>query len=1436
LCISSGATFTGTISSISSTSKICISGGAKFNGNIDNIPAGAVIYTDATSQFNPQGLYNFAGDITNNGTTNIGTYLSINGTTNITNTGTFNFNSGFNINQPFNIVNSGTFYAASNFQANNAIVTINSSGTFTLNGYTSLVAGTTITNTGTFAATGQQSWSGVTLNNNNGSFTTGSSYNSISNNSVLNNSAYLYMSNLTLSGSSFTNNATGTITFNTTFTLSNNCTYTNNGTTNLKNNFQLDQGSSFINHGNVQMNNGNTYLNTNGIFTNDGYIYVNGQVTIGYSAVVTNKCTIVAVNGFTLGSPNTSNYGYLLVPPDAPAGANTFTIGQDFYNDATGWVQGVDFMHNGGTVKGSGNYYFSGSTTNYQQFGDNSTPAANFYDASPTGSQMFDVGSGSTTNTTKAAITAVDVSTRGGGCNAAVVSQGINTECGAGYSAVATTFIKNGNFSTSITNSTGNTYSSGTGTTYNFSGGSFISQTDYRGTGSTACARTNMGDGNAFAIVTLGAATSYTGSGNCNSANQYTFPGDGTYGVSAQSNFMYIAGNTLAGEEYLAYQQNVTGLTVGKSYTFSFYVSNMRETSANADDPIIRLKTDGTDGATDGTVAYGPSVITEAATQNSAALNGWKRISYNFVATATSMKFKITDAAFSSTGDEWGLTAINITECKIADNDGDGVSDRDDVDDDNDGVLDVNEYGCSGSTQFTWGTSGTPAAQTVGGVTLTPALRNPYALSASLTMSNAQTGNASNDIKFICNPTTKSQYADLSLSFSKSVVNTSFELNGIDARNNGANTWADSIYVFAYRNGNVYTLKTSEYGLGTEVRSTVSNNFSTTSTNNNLALSSNNGRVQISISDPVDSIIIRYYDNNPAQKNAEIYISAISFCVPADTDGDGIPDYLDLDSDNDGIPDVIENYGVDTDGDGKIDGTYSATTGLSTRLTSAGLSVKDFDGDGVANYVDLDSDNDGIPDILEAGGTDSNNDGKVDSFTDANNDGLQDALTGNGALLKSGSDTNNDGTADSWPNANVDRTGYPNPYDLDSDGDGIVDAIEAGFANSVTVSNAVVSGTRTNGWANTVKALTTGTLSLRNTDGRGKPNYLDIDSDDDGITDNIEGQSTGSYILPTDTDSDGDGIADVYEPGKVGTYGGGGITPYDFDGDGMPDYIDTDSDNDGAPDANEASGITGSFITDLTDADSDGLVGQFDVIDVSTLTAGNYYRNVTMSNMGALGTLDGPTPSGSSSKLVRSVEGSDRDWRNAAILPLSILSFTVQYNAPVATLNWTVTSELDVNNYTVEVSTDGISYNSAATVAALNAGNATYQSPYTITDFTKSIYYFRIKQTDKNGKSYYTKVITVSIARTGTATAVHPNPFRSYIQVDYSSNMQQKITMNIYSSEGRMVLKQEETVMKGNNRLLIDRNIDRLTPGIYYLHITTSQNENEIIKIIKINS
>ena len=422
-------------------------------------------------------------------------------------------------------------------------------------------------------------------------------------------------------------------------------------------------------------------------------------------------------------------------------------------------------------------------------------------------------------------------------------------------------------------------------------------------------------------------------------------------------------------------------------------------------------------------------------------------------------------------------------------------------------------------------------------------------------------------------------------------------------------------------------------------------------------------------------------------------------------------------------------------------------------------------------YCDIDDDNDGITDVNE-------NPSGVDPFNDADNDGIPNVYDSNSGTVVPWADINGDGIND-----------Y---YDADLDG---------------------------------------------------KINELDIDSDNDGITDNIEAQSTRSYKVPSDVDTDGDGLNDLYElPSQIGLPTGNGLTPYDHDGDGIPDYLDTDSDNDGIDDRNEGDrnfATTSQATVDASgDTDGDGLMDIFDNVNSNNLTVGNYYLNVTMGNMGP-GTgftdnFNGPTPSGSLVGLQKSDPSNtiDRDWRNASVLPLHIIAFTVNYQSPIANVKWNVVNELQTNFYEVETSIDGIHFIAVHKVLAKNQGNNSYSYPHLLANNVSGTIYYRIKQVDKDNKIYYTQIIAVRINKTISCT-VSPNPFRSFINISYQSVVNEKVVVQIVSLDGKTVATNNFDVFKGNNNLQLP-NLDALQSGTYYLVLTTSLNSN-CIKLLKVN-
>ena len=117
-----------------------------------------------------------------------------------------------------------------------------------------------------------------------------------------------------------------------------------------------------------------------------------------------------------------------------------------------------------------------------------------------------------------------------------------------------------------------------------------------------------------------------------------------------------------------------------------------------------------------------------------------------------------------------------------------------------------------------------------------------------------------------------------------------------------------------------------------------------------------------------------------------------------DTDGDGIPDFLDTDSDGDGILDVDEGN-VDTDGDlipnyRDLDSDGDCIPDAPRPATPIRYAAVDTDGDGAPDFVDIDSDNDGLVDGKE----DKNCNGVVDACetdrkkADTDGDGVSDLV------------------------------------------------------------------------------------------------------------------------------------------------------------------------------------------------------------------------------------------------------------------------------------------------------------------------------------------------------------------------------------------------------------------------------------------------------------
>ena len=256
--------------------------------------------------------------------------------------------------------------------------------------------------------------------------------------------------------------------------------------------------------------------------------------------------------------------------------------------------------------------------------------------------------------------------------------------------------------------------------------------------------------------------------------------------------------------------------------------------------------------------------------------------------------------------------------------------------------------------------------------------------------------------------------------------------------------------------------------------------------------------------------------------------------VPVDSDGDGECDTMDNDGDNDGVDDDQDAFPddatewVDTDGDGTGDNADTDVDGdgwmnveedsCGSDSMDSGSVPLDSDGDGDCDGIDSDDDGDGVDDVDDAFPDDSS------EWVDTDGDGFGDNGDydddGDGWTDSSEGDCGSDALdGDSVP-ADSDDDGNCDLLDPDDDGDGVADGDDA-FPNDGS--------------------------EWDDTDSDGIGDNADGDDDGDQFSDSFEEDCNSDPLDATSVpgDIDGDDICDEMDPD-------------DTDG---PNYIDPDEDN-----------------------------------------------------------------------------------------------------------------------------------------------------------------------------------------------------------------------------------------------------------------------------------
>lgn len=181
-------------------------------------------------------------------------------------------------------------------------------------------------------------------------------------------------------------------------------------------------------------------------------------------------------------------------------------------------------------------------------------------------------------------------------------------------------------------------------------------------------------------------------------------------------------------------------------------------------------------------------------------------------------------------------------------------------------------------------------------------------------------------------------------------------------------------------------------------------------------------------------------------------------------------------------------------------------------------------------------------------------------------------------------------------------------------------------------------------------------------------------------------------------------------------------------------------------------------------------------------------------------------------------------------LPIELLSFTANYSNKNIILNWSTLSETNNAYFTLEKSINANVFNSIASIQGMGTSNIKNDYLFTDTNPYKGINYYRLRQTDFDGKNTTSKIISIDVSNLTSSKLIfdiYPNPIYNTENPNIRiSNFESDkeilvVVVNILGEE--LFSKVIITDYSGNSVTALD--LQNKLPAGMYLIIGTSLNQ-----------
>ena len=187
-------------------------------------------------------------------------------------------------------------------------------------------------------------------------------------------------------------------------------------------------------------------------------------------------------------------------------------------------------------------------------------------------------------------------------------------------------------------------------------------------------------------------------------------------------------------------------------------------------------------------------------------------------------------------------------------------------------------------------------------------------------------------------------------------------------------------------------------------------------------------------------------------------------------------------------------------------------------------------------------------------------------------------------------------------------------------------------------------------------------------------------------------------------------------------------------------------------------------------------------------------------------------------------------------LPVELTDFSAIFENDAFQLSWTTLSETNNAGFEVQLSTDGLSFESAGYLDGFGTTEVQHDYKFSAQPLGLGLHFIRLKQLDFDGAATFSSSlqVTTDIPSGFTLEPAYPNPFNPNSTIRFIAEEEIQVTASLFNDCGQKVKELFSSMVPANEMQSISIDGSSLTSGTYFVRVNAgSQSQMRAITLMK---